>query len=136
MLVYLQPLDIIVCVDDAKGGGDSKCPDCSLCGDMTAERTVCYHKSTSNGDEDQQNNEIASHSMVNEVSVTDRGNKLEDGEESCRKNAGEVDNDSNTVPWHRIPVAFAGSRTTSCALQIAENAVKGKKLKSSKTEAQ
>jgi hypothetical protein len=102
---------------------------------MTTERTVCYHKSTSNGDGDQQNNDIASHSMVGEVFVTDCGNKLEDGEESCRKNAGEVDDDSDAVPWRRIPVAFTGSCTASCALQVAEDAVKGKELKTSKTEA-
>lgn len=100
MLVNLQPLDIIVGVDDAEGGGDCKCPDCSLCREVTTERMICYHQGTGDGDEYQQDNEIASYSMVDEVFVTDCGDKLEDDEESGGKNAGEVEDDSNAVPWH------------------------------------
>lgn len=60
---------------------------------------------------------------------------MEDDEESCGKNAGEVEGDSNMVSWHCIPVSFTGSCTAGCALHVAENAIKGKKLKTSKAEA-
>jgi hypothetical protein len=106
-----------------------------LCRDVATKSTIGYHQRTANGYQDQEDNDIASDAMIENDFVSYCRDKLENCKKGGWEDASQMYHDSNVVAWYRIPKTFARCGSPCSAGGVAEDAIEGKELDTSKCKA-
>lgn len=82
----------------------------------------CNHKDSNNTNQRQEDNQVSIQAVDNDDLVSYSRHKLEDGEESSRKNTRQMHDDADILNALEVVVAFTGEGTADCGFRVAEDA--------------
>ena len=107
MLVNLQALDVVPCKCHAHRADNDKHAHGGLCFNTPSKRATADHQGARVGNQDEQDDRVAIHTMEEEKLMTDKGDELEDHEKASRKNGAEVQRYPYPIVIFTVPIPFA-----------------------------